>query len=692
MSDVKLVRTTWRGRAAVLTISYPPLNLLSAEVRGALQLAIRRVVDRRPERIVITGAGLTFVAGADAREFDGLPLEPHLNDVLRELAQLSIPTIAAVNGTALGAGLELALACRCRIAAPAARLGLPEVTLGLVPGAGGTQRLPRVVGITHALDLVASGKHVTAQHAYEIGLVDDIAMDPVTAAFDMDLTRLAAMQVADSRAAPTLDSEAFLNNAPILVRRSPGQNAPERAIALVAGSADWSIDVGLAHERKAFLELRGSEQAKALRHIFFAERAASSRQGGLMGHDDPIERAIVIGGGNMGAGIAFALARAAVSVTLVEMDTLSAQAAERRFAALVDQGTRRGRLNAMEAKDIECRMNVAIGFDDLPAADIVIEAVFEDFVVKQGIFAALSEKLPRTTILATNTSYLDIDLLAESIVEPSRFIGLHFFSPAHVMKLLEIVRGARTARETLGVGIALARKLGMIPVVAGVCDGFIGNRILTRYRQTADILLIEGAIPSTVDAAMRGFGMAMGPYEAQDMSGLDIAYANRQRQNLSSRDGVRYIPILETLVENHARLGRKSSAGWYDYSGEGRLERSTLVEGCIAATSASAGIVRRTFSEEEIVDRIVIAMIAEACTILQEGIADSARDIDLVLVHGYGFPRWRGGLMHHADLLTPRGVIDRINEFSSIDPLSWQVPPLLMSLMHEGKSFASIGN
>ena len=687
MSDGQLVRIEWRNRVALLTIDNPPLNLLKAAVRAALLAAIRTAAASDPERIVITGAGKAFVAGADAREFGDAPIEPHLNDVLREIAQLSVPTIAAINGSALGGGLEIALACRCRVAAPSARLGLPEVTLGVVPGAGGTQRLPRIVGIPHALDMIVHGRLLSAREAHDIGLVDSVASDPVAAALGMDRNQLDTMLVADRRPAPAAHPDAVSAIARDAARRARGQKAPERALELVAGSTDWDLDVGMNREREAFLELRGSDQAKALRHIFFAERAASTRSF-YPRPDRPIERAIVVGGGNMGASIAYALARASITVTLVEMDAQRAADARRRFSGLVEQGTKKGVLTEKEANSISSLTNVVVGLENLGAADIAIEAVFENFAVKKAIFAALGDNLPPSTILATNTSYLDVDLLAESVPEPARFLGLHFFSPAHVMKLLEIVRGGRTAPETLGVGIALARMLGKVPVVAGVCDGFIGNRILTRYRQTADILLAEGATPSSIDAAMRGFGMAMGPYEAQDMSGLDIAYANRQRQRLDGRADARMLPILECLVEEHGRLGRKSMAGWYDYDDAGRLRPSALVEDLIVAISAKEGFARRTLSEAQIVDRIITSMIVEACLILEEGIAASTQDIDLVLVHGYGFPRWRGGLMYHADTLTPACVVARITEFSSADPLGWRVPSLITNLVRDARSFA----
>src|SRR3990167_777132 len=632
------------GEAAVVTFDNPPLNVFGQAMRAGLQAAIARARAERPERLILTGAGRAFVAGADAKEFDGPPLAPQLNDVLAELVDLPCPTIAAIAGPALGGGLEIALACRMRVAAPGATLGQPEVALGLVPGAGATQPLPQ---------------------------------EPLRRAI-----------AADHRPAPLPDGAAITAAHAQANRRAAGQEAPHLAIDLVAAAATAPLDQALLRERATFIARRPSAKARALRHIFFAERAAASQGRAYPAPAKPVESAIVVGGGLMGAGIAYALTLSGLTVHVVETDAAGEARARANLDKLIAQGVDRGSIS--DAAAFHARLTVRAGYDALPPVDLAIEAAFESMEVKRTIFAALQAALPETTVLATNTSYLDVDALAAGITDPGRFLGLHFFAPAHVMKLLEIVRGAQTSQAALGVGFALAKRLGKIPVVAGVCDGFIGNRILARYRQTADVLMIEGSCPKGIDAAMRGFGMAMGPYEAQDMSGLDIAHANRKRQNLRARSDIRYVPIADTLVEDLGRLGRKSGAGWYDYDAAGKAVESDAVTQVIYRAADAAGITRIARSPEEIAERALLAMIMEATRILEEGIAARPQDIDLVMVHGYGFPRWRGGLMHHADTITPQTLLAQLETLAAEDPLSWEVPNLLRKLARQKQNFQSL--
>lgn len=681
------VRFEMADGAAIVTFDNPPLNVVGQAVRAGLAKALDHALAAGAKRIILTGAGHNFVAGADAREFDQRALPPHLNDVLARLVALPIPTIAAIHGAALGGGLEIALACRYRIATPDAVLGLPEVTLGLIPGAGGTQRLPRLIGVQAALDLIWQGRRISGTEALALGVVDAIAADPLTAATQLGKDVLARALGADFRPAPEPDAKAVAAARALAAKRASGQIAPPLAIQLVADSATQPLDTALVRERQIFLELRSSEQARALRHVFFAERAAQSQGKAYPAPARQIGLAIVVGGGTMGAAIAYALALAGIAVTVVETDTAGKGRAQANVAGLIAQGVARAGLTQAKAEAISARIGFTIGYDALPPADLAIEAAFENMAVKQSIFAALQAALPETTILASNTSYLDVNLLAAGITRPERFLGLHFFAPAHIMKLLEIVQATQTAPEVLAAAFGLAKRLGKIPVLAGVCDGFIGNRILTRYRQAADLELLKGALPQEVDAALTGFGMAMGPYLAQDMSGLDIAYANRQRQNLRQR--ANYVPIADSMVEDLKRLGRKTNAGWYDYS-DGAAQASPVVADCIVAASAKAGVARKPASGTEIADRLVLAMIAEATAILQERIAARPRDVDLVMVHGYGFPRWRGGLMHHADTLGPAQVVARLEVLAAEDPLSWSVPPLLRQLAAEGRSFDSL--
>lgn len=677
-----------RGEAAVVTFDNPPLNVFGQAMRAGLQAAITRARAERPERLILTGAGKAFVAGADAKEFDGPPLAPQLNDVLAELVDLPFPTVAAISGPALGGGLEIALACRMRVAAPGATLGQPEVVLGLVPGAGATQRLPRLIGMAAAVDLIGQGRSITAAQGLDLGLIDALSDDPLAAALSLPTETLRRAIAADHRPAPQPDDAAIAAAHTQANRRAAGQEAPHLAIDLVAAAATEPMDQVLLRERATFIARRPSAQARALRHIFFAERAAGSQGRAYPAPSKPVQSALVVGGGLMGAGIAYALTASGLTVHVVETDAAGVARAQANLDKLIVQGVDRGSIP--DAAAFRARLTVRAGYDDLPAVDLAIEAAFESMEVKRTIFAALQAALPETTVLATNTSYLDVNVLASGIANPGRFLGLHFFAPAHVMKLLEIVRGAQTSDEALGVAFALAKRLGKIPVVSGVCDGFIGNRILARYRQTADVLMIEGSCPKGIDASMRAFGMAMGPYEAQDMSGLDIAHANRTRQNLRARSDIRYVTIADTLVENLGRLGRKTGAGWYDYDAAGKAVESDAVAQVIYRAADAAGITRIARSTEEIAERALLAMIMEATRILEEGIAARPKDIDLVMVHGYGFPRWRGGLMHYADTITPPVLLSQLEALTAEDPLSWSVPDLLRQLVQQGRNFDSL--
>lgn len=678
------VRHSIQENACIITIDNPPVNAISAGVRQGLMDAIAAAEAAEASRVIVTGAGRTFAAGADAREFDQPPIPPHLPDVLARLERL--PAIAAINGAALGGGLEIALACRMRIAAPAATVGLPEVTLGVVPGAGGTQRLPRLIGLDQAVGLIAEGRVVKAEEALRRGIVDAVEVDPVAAALAIPQERLHAALPLRDRPTPEPAPDAVAAARATAARRAAGQVAPGEAIDLVAASATLSMDQGLARERDAFLRLRGSDQAAALRHVFFAERAATGRapQGAT---PREIGSAIVVGGGTMGAAIAYAMAGVGVAVTLVEQDEAGIERARANVGHLYADAVKRGRMTKPEA-DARLAQQLAFraGYDDLPPADIAIEAAFESMDVKRAIFIALDNALPQETILATNTSYLDVNAIFEGLRQPGRVIGLHFFAPAHVMKLLEIVRAETTSDATLATAFRLAGRLKKIPIEAGVCDGFIGNRILTRYRQTTDLMLLEGATPSQVDAAMEDWGMAMGPYAVQDLSGLDIAYANRQRKGLRHKAGIRYVRIADRIVEDLKRLGRKTGAGWYDYPEGGARQPSAQVDALVAEEAAAA----HDWTQGEIAERALLAMIEEGAHILDEGIARRPADIDLVLVHGYGFPRWRGGPMHHADRVGLPTVLDRLRKFAAEDPLSWRVPSLLERLAAESRTLTSL--
>lgn len=672
----------------LVTLDNPPVNVIGQKVRQGLNDALDAAIAASVDKVIVTGAGEAFAAGADAKEFDGPPMPPHLPDVLEKLERL--PAIAALNGVALGGGLEIALACRMRIAAPGAVLGLPEVTLGVVPGAGGTQRLPRLTGIAVAARLISEGARIKADEALGLGVVDLIADDPLAAAKAVASDELAAHVPACERPAPTAEQDAVATLCAQAQKRARGQVAPQVALDLIAATSETSLAEGLKTERAKFLDLRTGPQARALRHVFFAERAAAARSKRLGSAPKPISSAVVVGGGTMGAGIAYALDGIGVAVTLVEADDSAADRARANVAKLFDEAVKRGKASDVQAEGGKARIAVVTGYDALPPADIAIEAVFENEGVKRQVFAALDAALPETTILATNTSYLDVNRIFDGVRAPGRCLGLHFFSPAHVMKLLEVIRGEKTSAETLASAFALAARMRKIPVEAGVCDGFIGNRILTRYRQICDVMLIAGATPWQVDGALTEFGMAMGPYAVQDLSGLDIAYANRQRKNLREAKGIRYIPIADRMIEELKRLGRKTGAGWYDYPASGGLVPSDIVQELVEDTSRDAGIARHAFIDAEITDRAITAMIDEGLRILDEGIAKRAADIDLVLVHGYGFPRWRGGPMRYAEEVGLSRLRDHIATYADADPLSWSVPPLLDRLIADGRTLADL--
>ena len=671
-----------------ITLDTPPLNVIGQETRTGLAAALDAAEAAQVARVIVTGAGSAFAAGADAREFGGPPLEPHLPEILNRLERMN--SIAAMNGIALGGGLEIALACRYRIAAPGILLGLPEVTLGVVPGAGGTQRLPRLIGVGKSAELISEGRKVAAEDALALGFVDVVAPNPLNVARTLPLSVLKDALSACDRPTPEVNPRAIEKARDQATKRSKSQLAPQVALELIEASATLPLAEGLGLERRKFLELRQGPQAAALRHVFFAETAAKARFRNIAGTAKDIKTAVVVGGGTMGAAIAYAMDRIGVATTILENGVEAAEKARANVAVLFDQAAKRGKTDAAAAKDGAARIGIVTESDALPPADLAIEAVFEDLAVKRQVMAVLDEALPSNSILATNTSYLDVNRVFEDISGPDRCLGLHFFSPAHIMKLVEVIRADATSEQTMATALSLSARLGKIPVEAGVCDGFIGNRILTRYRQICDVMLIEGALPAQVDAAMTNFGMAMGPYSVQDLSGLDIAYANRRRKNLKQASDIRYVPIADQMVETLKRLGRKTGAGWYDYPKNTAPQSSDLVEDLVRSASATAGIERRVFSDTEIVERATAAMIDEALRILDEGIARRPDDIDLVLVHGYGFPRWRGGIMHYADKLGLSDVRERISTYAAQDPLSWSVPPLLDRLNAEGRRLTDL--
>ena len=679
---------TKRNEADVgyVEIDNPPVNAIGQSVRQGLLEAVRWAEELHLTRVILSGKGRAFAAGADAREFDQAPLEPHLPDVLNAIDESFVPWIAAIDGVALGGGAEVAMACRMRIMSPKSQIGMPEVTLGVIPGAGGTQRLPRLVGLAKALDMISLGKPLTAAQALAAKLTHTVEDDPLEEAYMVNTEELGCIVPTWELPAPEHDASLITQARATIAKKSPQQIAPVQAIDVIEAGLSIPFHEALPIERAAFLELKTGDQARALRHIFFAERAAKMPDS-IKAETVAMDHIAVVGGGTMGAGIAYALLNAGLRATILETDADGVARAKTNVEALIGAGLKRGLITEERAQGHRDRFVASTDYAQAGDAMLAIEAAFESMDVKKDVFAKLVDALPKDAILASNTSYLDINELVATLSDPSRVVGLHFFAPAHIMKLLEIVRGAQTSDTALATGFALGKKLRKIPVLAGVCNGFIGNRILARYREAADTVFMDGSTPWEVDEAMEMFGYAMGPYEAQDLSGLDIAHANRRRQDATRDPNRRYIPIADRMVEL-GKLGRKTGAGWYRYPGGNGKVDDPIVADLAIEESHLAKRDRTDYKAEEIKERLLLAMINEAADILDEGIAQNARDIDLVTVFGYGFPRWRGGLMHYADTLGAQAMVTRLRELSQEDPVAWKVSPLLERCADSGTKIA----
>lgn len=639
------VQLTTQGPIAIVTIDNPPVNALGQPVRAGLLDALTQL-EQRPEiaAVILTCAGRSFVAGADIREFGKPPQPPHLPDVLLAIENSRAPWVAAIHGTALGGGLELALACRFRIADPRAKLGLPEVTLGLIPGAGGTVRLPRLVAPEEALDMIVTGKPVTAARAQEMGLIDALAEGDLTEFAKAFAQKLPADSGPVLARAPKAPGPEFEPRAEALIKRARGQNSPRAAVDALRAALSLPAEQALARERAKFLALRDDPQSKALSHVFFAERQAG-RLDRIKGVEAPaLDNAGVVGGGTMGAGIAAACLLRGLPVTLLEQTEDAAKTARERVEGILQGSVSRGVLTPQAHADTLARFATATEARALAEADLVIEAVFEDMGVKRDVFARLDAACKPDAVLASNTSYLDINEIARAVADPSRVVGLHFFSPAHVMKLLEIVVPDQVSDRALAMGAALAKRLGKIAVFAGVCDGFIANRIMSAYRAECERMLEAGALPWEIDAAMVEFGFPMGLFRMQDLAGLDIAWAMRKRRAAEGRQPADYVRIPDLLCEA-GRFGQKTGRGWYLHR-DGKALPDPDVTAIIEAESARKGITRTPFSADQIMDRILTIIQAEGQAILDEGIAARASDIDVVMINAFGFPRWTGGPMH----------------------------------------------
>jgi 3-hydroxyacyl-CoA dehydrogenase len=684
------------GPIAILTIDNPPVNALSVAVRqGLLDALHRALADSAVAAIVLIGKGSAFIAGADIREFGKPPQPPRLTAVIDEIEASAKPVIAAIGGVALGGGLEVALGCHFRIGSPRAQAGLPEVKIGIVPGAGGIERLPRLIGIEPALKMMVSGDPVRAPKARELGILDAVVEGDLLAeavayaqrivAEKTPICRLNQMPVpgADGDWRKLLAAQRTAAN-----KQNRGQISPQRVIDCIENAITLPFDKAMAETIRTINELIPSEQAKALRYAFFAEREA-----GKVPDIDakvaarPLRQAAVIGAGTMGAGIAMCFADAGIPAQILESSAEALDKGLARIGTLYDDMVQKGRIRAEDCAKRLSLITKAAGYDAIGGADIVIEAAFEEMGVKKEVFAKLDKAMKPEAVLATNTSYLDVDEIALATKRPQNVIGLHFFSPANVMKLLEIVRGKATATDVVATSQALAKTIGKVGVVCGVCHGFVANRSRGAMTREAGFLVDEGALPQQVDRVLYDFGMPMGPFAVGDLAGIDVGWRVRRAMDATRPRDHRYSPTGDRLYEL-GRYGQKTGKGWYRYEPGGRTPLpDPEVEAVILKSSRDQGITRRNISDEEILARCLYAGINEGAKLLDEGIALRASDIDVMWLYGFGFPRWRGGPMFWADTVGLAKVYDSVKGFHREHGILWTPSPLLQRLAESGKGF-----
>jgi 3-hydroxyacyl-CoA dehydrogenase len=696
----ELVRLDRQGDVAVITVQNPPVNALSPGVPEGIAAAIEAIEkDSSVRAAVLIGAGRTFIAGADIRELEkaaaGTGAGPNLHGLLQQIEDCPKPVTMAIHGTALGGGLEVAMAGHYRVMSPDAQAGQPEVNLGIIPGAEGTQRLPRLVGIAAAVDMCVSGKPVKAAEALKLGLIDRIIEgDLLTGALAFAAEKAAEQPRKTRERQEKLGSSA--ENAPIFaagreqarkIRRN--QTAPLAAIRALEAAASLPFDQGCAKERELIFECLASDQARALIHTFFAERAAAKIPG--IGKETPvypIRSAAIIGAGTMGGGIAMACANAGIAVRIKETD----QAALDRGMGIVrknyEASVRKGRFPQAVMDQRMALIQPQLSNEGFDQADLIIEAAFESMDLKRRLFAEIDSVAKSECVLATNTSTLDVDAIAAVTSRPEMVVGLHFFSPAHVMRLVEIVRGKATGNAVIATALALAKRLGKVGVVVGNCYGFVGNRMMFPYMREAQFLVEEGATPEHVDAALYDFGMAMGIFAVDDMGGIDLLWRIRQDSKHLRKPGER-VPLVHDKLYEMGRWGQKRGAGWYRYDENRAASPDPEVHALIEKTAREAGIERREIGAQEIIERCLYAMVNEGARILEEGYAVRAADIDVIYVTGYGFPGYRGGPMWYADTVGLKRVYGKILEFRERFGELWQPAPLLKRLAERDETFAS---
>ena len=681
------------GDIVVLTIQNPPVNALSHAVRqGLMDRMDQAEADSGVRAVMIVGEGRAFIAGADITEFGKPPMAPALPDVINRIEASPLIVVASMHGVSLGGGLEVALGCHYRIAVPSARIGLPEVNLGLIPGAGGTQRLPRVTGVDAALDIMTTGRQIGAAKAANMGVID-LVQDGDTLenglAYVTDLLAKGAPRrpVSEMVAPHAIDWDAAYD---AILARGRGQISPAQCVRAVQAGVEKPFSEGLAAERQIFTDLLKSDQSKGMIHSFFSERAVGNLPELKGVTPRPLDHIGVIGGGTMGAGIATAALLSGFQVTLIEMTSAACEAAHGRIAGNLAGALKRGKIIAEQHQVIlNETLTVANDYAGLSDADLVIEAVFEDMDVKKQVFTQLDAVCKPGAILASNTSYLNVDEIAAVTSRPQDVIGLHFFSPAHVMKLLEVVVADKTAIDVVATGFELGKRMKKISVRAGVCDGFIGNRILATYRDTADQMVMEGASPYDIDAALEGFGFAMGPFAVADLAGLDIGWAVRKRKRVEAE--IEGVSTYADKMCEAGNFGQKTGKGYYDYAaGPKARVPNPEVMNLIATDRAAAGAIQRTFTKEQIIRRYMASMVNEAAKVVGEGIARRPLDVDMTLLFGYGFPRYWGGPLKWADIVGLPDLLEDISTYAKDDPKFWAAAPLLKQMVSSGKNFDSL--
>ena len=694
MSEV--VSYKLKDNIGVISVNNPPVNALAHSVRSGILNAVQLAQSDDSKAIVLQCEGRTFIAGADITEFGKPPKEPGLPEVLATIENSKKPVIAAIHGTALGGGFEVTLACHYRCAIASAKVGLPEVKLGLLPGAGGTQRVPRVAGVKFALEMMTKGNPIVASKARDVGLLDqilegdDIYQSSVDYAAQLVESGAPLKRVRDIQIdASEVESGFFDNARKQLARRARGQIAPDRIVSCVEAAVSLPIDQGLERERELFRELVMSSESAAMRHIFFAERQAAKIQGlSKSTPQRPINKVAIIGGGTMGGGIAMCFANVGIPVVMLEV---TEEALERGLGIIKKNYNITVQKGKLAANKMDERIGLISGttnYEDIADVDMVIEAVFENLDLKKEIFGKLDQVCKSGAILATNTSYQDVDAIAQATARPHDVVGMHFFSPANVMKLLEVVRGEKTADDVLATVMQVGKRIGKVCALSRVCYGFIGNRMLSGYGREAQMLLLDGCTPAQVDGALEKFGMAMGPLAMGDLAGLDVGYKARQALTDLPDDPKLY--RMGTLLVEMGKYGQKTGSGYYKYDPETRKRMSDPeVESLIVEEASKLGLDRREVSEDEILARCFYPLINEGAKILEEGIAQRASDIDVVYIYGYAFPAAKGGPMHYADTVGIKNVYEKICEFrDSYGEDYWSPAPLLKRLAEEGKSFS----